>query len=296
VVTADGKLLRASADQNADLFWAIRGGGGNFGIVTSFEFQLHAVGPELLSGLIVFPLDQARSVLRQYRDFADTIPDELSVWAVSRLAPPLPFLPTEVHGKPVVVLAICHTGDVREGEKLIEPLRTFGTPYGEHVGPMPFTAWQQAFDPLLAPGARNYWKSHNFAELSDGAIDIIVEAVGKLPSPHCEVFLGLVGGQMNRVAPDATAYSYRSDKFVMNVHGRWDTPEEDERCIAWARELFEKSTPYATGGVYVNFMAEDETDRVGAAYGPNYDRLVDVKTKYDPQNLFRLNHNIAPKS
>ncbi len=294
VVIASGELLRASADENEDLFWAIRGGGGNFGIVTNFEFQLQRVGPELLSGLIVFPFEQAKSILTQYRDFVESMPEDLNVWAIARKAPPLPFLPAEVHGTEVIVLAILYAGDVEEGQKLVEPLRTFGNPQGEHLGPQPFAAWQQAFDPLLTPGARNYWKSPNFTELSDGAIDTIIEYAGKLPSPHCEIFVGLLGGQVSRVAPDATAYAHRDAKFVLNVHGRWESAAEDERGIAWAREFFEKSAQYATGGVYVNFMTEEETDRIAAAYGPNYDRLVQLKAKFDPDNIFRLNQNIAP--
>jgi FAD/FMN-containing dehydrogenase len=294
VVTADGKIVLARAEQNPDLFWGIRGGGGNFGVVTSFEFQLHPVGPEVLAGLIVFPFDQAKAVLRQYRDFVETMPDEMSVWVVTRQAPPLPFLPTEVHGKEVVVLAAFYAGDISEGQKLIEPLRRFGTPHGEHVGPVPYTAWQQAFDPLLTPGARNYWKSHNFTQLSDGAIDSIIEYAGRLPSPQTEIFLGLIGGQASRVAPDATAYAHRDTKWAMNVHGRWESAAEDERCIAWAREFFDKSAPYAAGGVYVNFLTEDESGRVEAAYGPNYDRLVALKNKYDPTNLFHMNQNIKP--
>ncbi len=295
VVTADGKLLRASERQNADLFWGIRGGGGNFGIVTSFEFQLHPLGPEVLSGLIVFPFDQAKSVLTQYRDFAGSMPDELNVWMVARQAPPLPFLPAEVHGKEIVALAVFYAGDVATGEKLIEPLRSFGTPHGEHIGAQPYTAFQQAFDPLLTPGARNYWKSHNFTELNDEALDVIIEYAGKLPSPHCEIFVGALGGQAGRVAPDAMAYSHRDTEFVMNVHGRWETAQEDERGIAWAREFFAKAAPHAAGGVYVNFMTEEETDRIGAAYGSNYDRMVELKNKFDPENVFRLNQNIKPK-
>jgi FAD/FMN-containing dehydrogenase len=294
VVTADGNIVRASADENPDLFWGIRGGGGNLGVVTSFEFQLHPVGPEVLAGLIVFPFDQAKSVLKQYGDFVETMPDEMSVWVVMRQAPPLPFLPAEVHGKEVVVLAAFYAGDISEGQKLIEPLRAFGTPHGEHIGPVPYTAWQQAFDPLLTPGARNYWKSHNLTQLSEGAIDSIIEYTGKLPSPHTEIFLGLIGGQASRVAPDATAYAHRDTKWAMNVHGRWESAAEDERCIAWAREFFDKSAQYASGGVYVNFLTEDETGRVGAAYGPNYDRLVALKNKYDPTNLFHMNQNIKP--
>lgn len=293
VVTADGERVRASADDDADLFWAIRGGGGNFGIVTSFEFQLHPLGPDVLSGLIIYPFDQAKAVRGGFRDFTETMPDELNVWMVTRRAPPFPFLPEESHGKEMVALALCYAGDPVEGEKLIEPLRGFGKPLGEHVGAQPYVAWQQAFDPLLTAGARNYWKSHNFSKLSDGAIDTIVEFAGKLPSPHCEIFIGTMGGQTGRVAPNAMAYSQRDANYVLNVHGRWETAAEDAQGIAWAREFFDKSAPYATGGVYVNFMTEEESERVGAAYGPNYGRLVELKRQYDPGNMFRLNQNIC---
>jgi FAD/FMN-containing dehydrogenase len=296
VVSAAGKRLRADTEQNADLFWAIRGGGGNFGIVTLFEFELHPVGPEVLAGLIVFPFDQARSVLQKYRTFVDTMPDDLNVWAVLRKAPPLPFLPEAVHGKEVLVLAVFYAGDVEEGRRAIDPLRSFGQAHGEHVGPMPYTAWQQAFDPLLAPGVRNYWKSHNLAELRDGALDSIVDYAGRLPSPHCEIFVGLLGGRIGRVSTEATAYAQRDAKFVLNVHSRWETPAEDEKCIAWAREFFDATAPYATGGAYVNFMTSDEANRVAAVYGPNYERLARVKKKYDPTNFFRLNQNIAPSA
>jgi FAD/FMN-containing dehydrogenase len=241
VVTADGKQIRASATENPDLFWGLRGGGGNFGVVTSFEFQLHPVGPNVLSGLIVYPFAQAKAVLMQFARFTETMPDELNVWMVTRKAPPLPFLPAETHGKEMVALALCYAGDPATGEKLIAPLRTFGTPIGEHVGVQPYTAWQQAFDPLLAPGARNYWKSHNFSQLSEGVIDAIVKYAAALPSPQCEIFIGTIGGQTTRVAADAMAYSSRDAKYVMNVHGRWETAAEDERGIAWAREFFAKS-------------------------------------------------------
>lgn len=294
VVTADAELLRASSNENSDLFWGIRGGGGNFGIVTNFEFQLHPVGPEVLSGLIVFPIDQAKSVLGRYRDFVETMSEELNVWVILRKAPPLPFLPPEVHGKEVVVLALCYAGDVEKGMTEIEPLRSFGQVLGEHVGAQPFTAWQSAFDPLLAPGARNYWKSHNFSQLSDGLLDTAVEYAGKLPSPHCEIFFGVMGGQVSRVSAEATAYSHRQSKYILNVHGRWETAEEDARCIAWARELFTAAAPHATGGVYVNFLTEEEGDRIAAAYGPSYKRMVELKNKFDPTNLFRLNQNIKP--
>jgi FAD/FMN-containing dehydrogenase len=294
VVTADGKRIRASAEENPDLFWAIRGGGGNFGVVTLFEFQLHPVGPEVLSGLIVFPFDHAKTVLTKYRQFVETMPDDLNVWVVLRKAPPLPFLPKKVRGKEVIVLAIFYAGDIEDGKRAIEPLRTFGQPHGEHLGAMPYTTWQKAFDSLLTPGARNYWKSHNFTELNDGALDSIIAYAGKLPSPQCEIFIGLIGGQAGRIAPDATAYIHRDAKFVLNVHARWQKPAQDKRCVAWAREFFNASAPYATGGVYVNFLTQEEVDRIAAAYGPHYARLVQVKNKFDPKNLFRMNQNIKP--
>ena len=294
VVTADGKRIRASENENADLFWAIRGGGGNFAVVTQFEFNLHEVGPEILAGLIVFPFDQAKQVLTQYREFTASAPEELNVWALLRKAPPLPFLPEDVHGKEVVVLVVFYVGDVAQGRQLIEPLFRFGTPHGEHIGVQPYMEWQKAFDPLLTPGARNYWKSHNFTELSDGALNSTIEFAGKLPSPQCEIFIGFLAGAPNRVPADAMAYRHRDAKFVLNVHGRWNEKTDDERCIAWARAFFQASAPYASSGAYVNFMTEEESDRVAAAYGANYDRLAQIKKQYDPDNLFHLNQNIKP--
>jgi FAD/FMN-containing dehydrogenase len=294
VVTADGRRVHASETENSDLFWGLRGGGGNFGIVTRFEFQLHSVGPEVLSGLIIFPFAQAKSVLTQFARFTEAMPDELNIWMVGRKAPPLPFLPEEVHGKEIVALAVCYAGDPAEGETLIEQLRGFGTAHGEHIGVQPYIAWQQAFDPLLNPGSRNYWKSHNFTRLSDGAIDTILEFADTLPSPQCEIFIATIGGQTARVRPEAMAYSSRDARYVMNVHGRWESADDDERCIAWARAFFAKAKPFASSGAYINFLTEEETDRIEFAYGETYDRLVELKKKYDPTNLFRMNQNIKP--
>jgi FAD/FMN-containing dehydrogenase len=296
VVTADGRLLRADSKDNTDLFWAIRGGSGNFGIVTRFEFKLHPVGPDVLAGLIVYPLKEAAAALRKYNKFCSKLGEETSVWTVLRKAPPLPFLPANVHGTEVVIFCLCHIGDPENGKRVIEPLRKLGTVLGEHIGVMPYRAWQQAFDPLLTPGARNYWKSHNFTDLSDGAIEVVLKYVATLPSPHCEIFFGLIGGATTRPAPDATAYPHRNAIWVCNVHGRWETAAEDQKCIEWARSYFREVTPFATGGVYVNFITDDEPDRIKAAYGPGYDRLVAIKQKYDPENLFRMNQNIRPKS
>jgi FAD/FMN-containing dehydrogenase len=294
MVTVDGKKIRASATENEDLFWAIRGGGGNFGVVTQFEFELFPVGPEVFAGLMVFPFSQAKQILRKYREFVNSAPEELNVWAVLRKAPPLPFLPENVHGKEVVVLPIFYSGPISEAERLIAPLRDFGAAHGEHVGPQPYVQWQKAFDPLLTPGARNYWKSHNFTELADGALDSIVEFAGKLPSPQCEIFIGLIAGAPNRVASDAMAYGHRDAKFVLNVHGRWDDAKDDRKCIDWARDFFKASAAYASAGAYVNFMTAEESDRIASAYGSNYARLVQVKRKYDPDNVFHLNQNIKP--
>ena len=294
IVTADSRRLHISASHEPDLFWAIRGGGGNFGVVTSFEFELHPVGPEVTAGLIVFPLAQARSVLAQYRELVDTMGNDVSIWGVLRKAPPLPFLPTDWHGKEILALALFSPLQPDALQGVIERVRGFGQPVGEHVGAMPYTAWQQAFDPLLAPGARNYWKSHNFDRLSDDAIDVVDDYAGKLPSPQCEIFLGLIGGQASVPAPTATAYANRSALWAMNVHTRWEDAGDDNLCIGWAREFFKMAAPYAAGSVYINFLTADETERIADAYGPNYARLEAIKAKYDPQNLFRSNQNIRP--
>jgi FAD/FMN-containing dehydrogenase len=294
LVTAEGKLVRASAEENQDLFWALRGGGGNFGVVTSFEFKLHPVGPEVLSGLIVHPLEKAAALLPEYRRIANAAPDELTTWVVMRKAPPLPFLPAEWHGKEVLIFAACYCGDMAAGEKAVAGLRALGNPIADVISPHPFAGWQAAFDPLLTPGARNYWKSHDFAGLPDEAIAVILDAIRTLPTPECEVFIAHVGGAMARVAPDATAWPNRDAHFVMNVHTRWREAREDEACIAWARRLFDKTAPFASGSVYVNFMPDDEGDRVEKAYGANYRRLAEIKRRYDPGNLFRMNQNIRP--
>lgn len=294
VVTADGELHVVSPTNEPDLFWAIRGGGGNFGVVTAFETQLHPVGPLVWSGLVVYPGSQAREVMRKWRDFCETAPDELAVWTVQRKAPPLPFLPAEVHGTDVVVLAVMYAGDVTEGGRITAPLSTFGDAIAAVLAPQPYAAFQQAFDPLLAPGARNYWKSSDFEELTDAALDVLVDAARAVPGPECEVFVAQLGGAMARVPSDATAYEGRNARYIMNVHGRWRSATEDGAGRTWARTLFEAVAPFATGGGYVNFLTEDESARVKSAYGANYERLQDIKRRYDPENLFRMNHNIPP--
>jgi FAD/FMN-containing dehydrogenase len=294
VVTADGLTMTASDHENPDLFWAVRGGGGNFGVVTAFEFRLHPVGPEVLSGLIVHPFASAGEILRRYRDAANAAPDELTAWVVLRSAPPLPFLDPSVHGTKVVVIAALYAGDMRDGERAFAPLRAIGRPHADVISPHQYSAFQSAFDPLLAPGARNYWKSHNFAALDDGLIDAMVASAHRLPGPGCEIFLTQMGGAPKRVPLSATAYAQRDIDFSMNVHARWTDPAQDAECMAWARETFAATAPFATGGVYVNFMTGDESERVRSAYGPNYDRIRAIKRKYDPTNVFRVNQNVRP--
>jgi FAD/FMN-containing dehydrogenase len=294
VVLASGDKVRVSERENPDLFWAIRGGGGNFGVVTGLEFRLHAIGPEVLSGLVVHPLAAARDVLRCYRDFVTSAPEEFVCWFVMRLAPPLPFLAPEWHGREILALAVCYSGDLAEGERVCKPLRAYGSAIADVVGPHSYIGWQQVLDPLLTPGARNYWKSHNFCELSDGLIDVFIDAAGKIPDPQSEIAFAQLGGAVSRVAADATAYTNRDAQFVLNVHGRWADPARDAACVAWARDLFAAAAPFATGGAYVNFLTQEEGDRVPAAYGLNYGRLVQLKREYDPDNLFRTNQNIRP--
>jgi FAD/FMN-containing dehydrogenase len=296
IVTADGKIRTASADSEPDLFWALRGGGGNFGVVTSFDFRLHPVGPEVYAGLVVYPFAQARQVLRAWRDFSAGAPDELSVWTVMRKAPPLPFLPESAHGTEVVIFPLVYCGDMEAGRKAAAAVSAFGTPIASALGPTPYAGFQSAFDPLLTPGGRNYWKSNNFSTLSDAALDLMIDSIGRLPGPECEIFVAQLGGAMERVQPAATAFVGRDARFIMNVHGRWSDPRDDERIRQWARKVFEDLAPHATGGGYVNFLTEDEAERVAASYGGNHARLQSVKGRYDPANLFRCNLNIAPAS
>ncbi|SFL38800.1 FAD-binding oxidoreductase [Shimia aestuarii] len=294
VVTADGDIVTASQSSHPDLFWAIRGGGGNFGIVTSFEFRLHDLGPEVLSGLIVHPIDAAPGLLPEFTKIADNAPDELTVWSVMRKAPPLPFLPEEWHGREVLIFATCYTGAIEEGEKAMAGLRALGTPIADVISPHAFVDWQAAFDPLLTPGVRNYWKSHDFDALPSDAIEALLDGIATLPDPACEVFIAHIGGAMARVADNETAYPQRSSHFIMNVHTRWEDPAKDESCITWARTLYDRMKPFSTGSAYVNFMPEDEEQPVASAYGENGQRLSQIKGKYDPDNFFRLNHNILP--
>ncbi|MCP1168539.1 FAD-binding oxidoreductase [Limimaricola litoreus] len=296
IVTADGEILTISPDRHPDLFWACTGGGGNFGVVSSFEFRLHPVGPEILSGLLVHPLEAGPELLRKYREISTSAPDELTAWTVMRKAPPLPFIPEDWHGREVMIFAVCYCGNMADGEKAVAELRALGNPIADVIGPHPYIGWQGAFDPLLTPGMRNYWKSQDFLDLTEETIGHLLDAARNLPDDQTEIVLPHLGGVMARVSADATAFPQRSAHFTMNLHTRWEDPAKDEACIAWARALSDKVASQSAGSVYVNFMPEDEAGRINGAYGANMDRLRRVKTQYDPGNLFRVNHNIRPET
>jgi FAD/FMN-containing dehydrogenase len=292
VVTADGRIVRATTEENPDLFWALRGGGGNFGVVTSFQFKSAPIGTTVYSGVIAKPFDDVKRYMQFHRDFVRRLPDDMTVWLVIRPAPPLPFLPPGVHGKLIVLVPFAWLGDPDRGAQLIEPVRTVTPSVGEHIGETPWLTWQSLFDPLAGHGARNYWKSHHLQNLSDRCIDRIVEFAGRLPSPECEIFIPHMEGTPARVADDATAYGYRHVPFVMNIHTRWQNAADDQRCMTWARAFHDSTREFAEG-VYVNFMGQEGDERVKDAYLPAvWQRLVEVKNRWDPQNVFRMNQNI----
>jgi FAD/FMN-containing dehydrogenase len=289
VVTADGLLVVASAEENPDLFWGLRGGGGNFGVVTSFAYRLHEVGPEVLAGPLFHPLAAARDGLRFLRDATPTMPDALSCAAA---------LLTSPEGVPLLGLVPAYIGPLAEGEAAVQPLRAFGSPVADLVAPLPYRALQQMFDAAFPAGRRSFWKSSFLRGLEDAAIDIMVEHFARVPSPYSTVFLEQFGGAVSRVGVDETAFSHRNVPFNVIVISGWDDPSQDAANIAWARELWTALQPFAAGGVYVNYLgdAQDEgASRIRDAYGAaKYDRLAALKAKYDPTNLFRVNQNIAP--
>ncbi len=294
VVTADGRLVTASAEENPDLFWGVRGGGGNFGVVTSFEFKCAEIGTEVYSGLIIKKFEDAKKYMQFHREYVRKLPDEMTVWMVVRHAPPLPFLPKDVHGKMIVVVPFVWLGGQPDGEKLLKPIREIAEPHGEAIGMNSWVGWQSGFDGLVDHGARNYWKSHHLEELSDGCIDKIIEFAGKMPTEECEVFIPHMEGAPSRVPENETAFAHRKTPFVLNIHTRWRNASDDERCLAWARDFHSSTQQYAQG-VYVNFISDMGEDRAKEAYTPEvWNRLVELKNKYDPQNMLRLNQNIPP--
>jgi FAD/FMN-containing dehydrogenase len=293
VVTADGRTLAASERENEDLFWALRGGGGNFGVVTSFEYRLHPVR-EIYGGPMLYELGDAATVLKFYRDFIGDAPEELGGFPAWQIAPPLPFIPEDRHGEPFLIFAACWAGPIDEGEAALKPFHEVAPVVAEHVGPMPYPALNSAFDDLVPPGLQHYWKANFVKELTEDAIEAHLEHGPKLPAVNSTVHIYPINGACHRVAPDATAFAYRDATFATVIAGMWPDPAENEASIAWVRDFYEATAPHSEEGGYINFMAADDQDRVRVNYRDNYDRLVDVKRKYDPDNLFHLNQNISP--
>jgi FAD/FMN-containing dehydrogenase len=294
VVTAEGEFLTASEEENSDLFWAIRGGGGNFGIVTSFVYRLHPVGPTVLAGPVFHALEDAPEVLRFYREFIAAAPDELTTIFDLSVAPPVPFLPERVHGKPILMMGACYAGSPDEGAEVVRPLKQFGRPIADLLEPKPYTGLQSMFDPLVPHGWHRYWKSVELPPLTDDAIDTLVEKASAFTSPKSYCIVFQLGGALARVGEDATAFSQRGAAHNVNINAVWTEDDTDaERHIAWAQDFFDAMQPHAGGRVYLNFLGEEGGNRVRQAYGArNYERLVELKRVYDPSNFFRLNQNI----
>jgi FAD/FMN-containing dehydrogenase len=296
VVTADGEYLTASEEAHADLFWAMRGGGGNFGIATSFLYRLHPLGPTVTGGLVLYPMAQAAEVIDFFRTFTASAPDELTSLLVLRIAPPAPFLPAAVHGQPVAGIAVCYAGSVGEGATAIQPLKQFGSPLVDLTGPKPFHAIQTMFDAAQPPGRYYYWKSEYLRGLSPRLAGTLITHCADFPSPQSSLLMMHLGGAIRRVPDDATAAGHRDGDYIIHIGASWLTPQAAGPCIAWARDFWQATLPDSTGGVYVNFLTADEgQERVKAAYGAaKYARLAALKQRYDPTNLFHANMNIRP--
>jgi FAD/FMN-containing dehydrogenase len=290
LVTADGKALQVSKDEHPDLFWALRGGGGNFGVATWFEYQLHPVGPMITGGLIAHPFDRARDVLRFLRDRTRSLPDEHAVMGGLIHAP-------DGSGTKLAAIVTCHTGSPAEAEKAMQPLKKFGSPAVDAVGPISYSQLNGMLDGGFPKGALNYWKSSFLKELSDGAIDTMIECFAHCPTPMGAMLLEHFHGAVTRVPPTVTAFPHRSEGYNLLVLSEWMEPAQNDKCIAWARESYARMEPFVGSGRYANYLSDDETgDPSAAAYGPNYRRLQEIKTKYDPGNVFHINQNIRPLS
>jgi len=293
VVTADGKVVTASEKEHEDLFWALRGGGGNFGVVTSFEYQLHPVA-DVYGGPIAYPVDQADKVLRFFREYLAEAPEELGGFVGFHLAPPLPFLPEEWHFKNICLAVPCWAGPMEDGEKFVKPFLDVVKPAGSMVGQMPYPALNGAFDPLLPAGLQHYWKASFAREISDGAIDVHMDFGARVPSIQAAVHLYPIDGAVQRIGAADTAFSYRDVAFSPVIAGMWEDPADNDANIAWVRGYHEALQPFAAEGGYINFMDGDDQGRIKDNYRGNYERLVAIKAEYDPDNLFHLNQNIRP--
>jgi FAD/FMN-containing dehydrogenase len=293
VVTADGRFLVASEDENDDLFWAIRGGGGNFGVVTSFMFRVHPV-KDIYGGPMFYELRDAGAVLRFFREFIADAPEELGAFPAFQIAPPLPFIPEDRHGDPFLAIVACWAGPLDQGARALQPFHDLAPVAAEHLGPMPYPALNSAFDALVPPGLQHYWKANFVTELTDEAIEAHLAHGPKVPVVNSTVHIYPINGACHRVAPDATAFAYRDATFATVIAGMWPDPADNQANISWVRDYYDATAPLSEEGGYVNFMADDDQDRIKANYRGNYERLVAIKRKYDPDNLFHLNQNIRP--
>jgi len=295
VVTAAGEVVRASEDENPDLLWALRGGSGNFGVVTSFDLALHPLDHEVLAGQVIYPFERAGELLRFYRKYVEDAPDEVACFPFVYRVPPLGVFPATWHGELVLAFVLAFMGPVAEGETRLAPFRELGDPIVDGLVPQTWVALQQSFDPMMGKGNRWYTRAHYLETLPDEAIDALVDHIPPLPGEFTTVYLGAGGGAAGRKPPDATAYAHRDAAHGVHVFPGWVDAGRDQEAMAWARRVSEAVAPYASGGVYVNLLAEDEPDRVPAAYRGNFDRLRRLKRIWDPDNLFRSNHNIPPR-
>ncbi|HSB35532.1 MAG TPA: FAD-binding oxidoreductase, partial [Thermoanaerobaculia bacterium] len=293
VVTADGKFLTASESENEDLFWALRGGGGNFGVVTSFEYRLHPV-KDVFVGLFLFELSAARQVLEFYRQYIVTAPEEMGAFFAYQIAPPLPFIPEKRHGETFCLIVACWAGPLERGEEALKPIRKAGPVAAELATPMPFPALNSAFDALVPPGLQHYWKASFAADITDGAIGAHVQHGPGVPVVNSTIHIYPINGACNRVPAEATAFAYRDARFATVIAGMWPSPADNAKNIKWVKDYYAALAPHSTAGGYVNFMAEDDQGRIRDNYKGNYDRLASVKRKYDPGNLFHVNQNIKP--
>ena len=293
VVTADGRLVHASDEENSDLFWAVRGGGGNFGVLTNLEYRLHPVDM-IYGGPMFFEVDSARDVLSLYREVIADAPEEFGGFFGWQIAPPLPFIPEDRHGDTFCMIVSCWTGPLDDAEGVLKPFRDVAPVVAEQVGPAPYPALNSAFDDLLPAGLQHYWKANYAVEITDEAIDVHLEYGPQVPSMQSTVHLYPINGACHRVESDATAFGHRDASFAPVIAGMWEDPADNEANTAWVRDYAAALAPHSKEGGYINFMAEDDQGRVAANYGANYDRLVEVKTKYDPGNLFHMNQNIVP--
>jgi FAD/FMN-containing dehydrogenase len=295
MITADGERLTASEKENSDLFWGVRGGGGNFGIVTTFTYRLYPVGPNVYGGAVFYPVTKAKELLHFYSEWAKKEPDELTSMIAFLTAPPAPFIPQHLQGTSMIAFALCYTGGLEQAEEIIKPLRDFATPSVDLLGPVPYVALQGMFDATVPKGILSYWKAEYINELNDTAIDTLVEQAGKMGAPFVQVHIHHIEGAVSKIKADVTAFGHRDSPFILNIIGMWVDPTEKEKHIAWVRGFSNAMRTFSTGYSYLNFMGDEGESRIKAAYGEEkYARLVWLKNKYDPKNLFRLNQNIKP--